>query len=102
MTPTVNSSSEEFTCIVTYNAARIKAVNMYLLVNAMFSIWSAGVLEYLHRSPDISEPIVYKMLQPRRLTSLWASIACYRNSVACFPLDIFKTLSVAKIYGVEW
>jgi hypothetical protein len=28
----------------------------------------------------ISEPIVYKMWEPRRLTTLWASTACHRDS----------------------
>jgi hypothetical protein len=28
----------------------------------------------------ISEPIVYKMWEPRRLTALWASTACCRDS----------------------
>jgi hypothetical protein len=28
------------------------------------------------------EPIVYKMWEPRRLTTLWASTACYRDSLA--------------------
>jgi hypothetical protein len=36
------------------------------------------------RKPDnltaISEPIVEKMWEPRRLTTLWASMACYRDS----------------------
>jgi hypothetical protein len=26
------------------------------------------------------EPIVYNMWEPRRLTNLWASTTCYRNS----------------------
>jgi hypothetical protein len=33
--------------------------------------------------PDLTaicEPIVYKMWEPRRLTALWASTACYRDS----------------------
>jgi hypothetical protein len=29
------------------------------------------------------EPIIYKMREPRRLTTLWASTPCYRNSLAC-------------------
>jgi hypothetical protein len=29
---------------------------------------------------DICEPNVYKMWQHRRLTTLWASMACYRDS----------------------
>jgi hypothetical protein len=28
----------------------------------------------------ICEPTVYKMWEPRRLTTLWASTACYRHS----------------------
>jgi hypothetical protein len=28
----------------------------------------------------LSEPFVYKMWEPRRLTSTWASTACYRGS----------------------
>jgi hypothetical protein len=28
----------------------------------------------------ISGPIVYKMWEPRRLTTLWAFTACYRDS----------------------
>jgi hypothetical protein len=28
----------------------------------------------------ICEPTVYKMWEPRRLTALWASTACYRDS----------------------
>jgi hypothetical protein len=29
---------------------------------------------------SIFEPIVYKMCEPRRLTTLWASTACYKDS----------------------
>jgi hypothetical protein len=28
----------------------------------------------------ICEPTVYKMWEPRRLTTLWASTACYRDT----------------------
>jgi hypothetical protein len=28
----------------------------------------------------IHKPIIWKIWKPRRLTSLWASTACYRNS----------------------
>jgi hypothetical protein len=31
---------------------------------------------------DICEPIVWKMWEPRRLTTLWAFKACYRDSLA--------------------
>jgi hypothetical protein len=30
----------------------------------------------------ICGPIVYKMWEPRRLTTLWVSAACYRDSLA--------------------
>jgi hypothetical protein len=33
---------------------------------------------------DICEPIFYKMWQPRRLTTLWASTACYTDSFTLF------------------
>jgi hypothetical protein len=32
----------------------------------------------------IFEPIVYKMWEPQRLTTLWASTACYRDSFTYF------------------
>jgi hypothetical protein len=32
----------------------------------------------------ICEPIVYKMWEPRRLTTLWTSTACYRDSFTFF------------------
>jgi hypothetical protein len=32
----------------------------------------------------ICEPIVQKMWEPRRLTTLWASTACYRDSFTFF------------------
>jgi hypothetical protein len=34
----------------------------------------------------ICEPIVYKMWEPRRFTTLWASTACYRDSFT-FTMD---------------
>jgi hypothetical protein len=36
----------------------------------------------------ICEPIVYKMWQPRRLTTLRAFMACYRDSFMFLGLDI--------------
>jgi hypothetical protein len=33
----------------------------------------------------ICEPTVYKMWEPRRLTTLWASMACYRDSFTILP-----------------
>jgi hypothetical protein len=34
----------------------------------------------------ICEPIVQKMWEPQRLTTLWASMVCYRDSVTFFSL----------------
>jgi hypothetical protein len=34
----------------------------------------------LDKLSAISEPTIYKMWEPRRLTTLWASAACYRDS----------------------
>jgi hypothetical protein len=36
----------------------------------------------------ICEPIVYKMWEPGRLTTLWSSTACYRDSSTFFILHI--------------
>jgi hypothetical protein len=45
-----------------------------------------GDKERLARKADnltsICEPTVYKMWEPRRLTTLWASTACYRDNLA--------------------
>jgi hypothetical protein len=38
----------------------------------------------------ICEPIVYKMWDPRRLTALWASMACHRDSFT-FYITLHKT-----------
>jgi hypothetical protein len=35
----------------------------------------------------IYKPIVYKMWEPRRLTTLWASTACYRGSFPFFSVS---------------
>jgi hypothetical protein len=36
----------------------------------------------------ICEPIISKMWEPRRLTTLWASVACYRDSFTlCVPFN---------------
>jgi hypothetical protein len=36
----------------------------------------------------ICEPIVYKMWEPRILTTLWVSTACYRDSFTFLPRGI--------------
>jgi hypothetical protein len=38
------------------------------------------------------EPIVYKMRQPRRLTTLCASTACYRIALSFLPIQIATSL----------
>jgi hypothetical protein len=35
----------------------------------------------------ICEPNVYKMWEPRRLTTLWAFTACYRDSYTFLPFS---------------
>jgi hypothetical protein len=42
----------------------------------------------------IYEPIVWKMWEPRRLTTLWASTACYRDS---FPLPLLRMFSPYEV-----
>jgi hypothetical protein len=44
----------------------------------------------------ICEPTVYKMWEPRRLTNLWSSTACYRDSFTFFFLP-----STCKGYGLD-
>jgi hypothetical protein len=39
---------------------------------------------------DICERIGYKMWEPRRLTTLWASTACYRDSFTFFLPHFIK------------
>jgi hypothetical protein len=46
--------------------------------------WSARKTDNL---TAICEPIVYELWEPRRLTTLWAFTACYRDS---FTIFIFK------------
>jgi hypothetical protein len=49
-----------------------------------------------HRADNLTaiyEPIIYKMWEPRRLTTLRASTACYRNSF------IFYFISTENIYN---
>jgi hypothetical protein len=45
----------------------------------------------------ICEPIVYKMWEPRRLTTLWASTACYRDSVTGIALPFLHFIIIIII-----
>jgi hypothetical protein len=64
---------------------------------------SARKTEYL---TAICEPIVYKMREPWRLTTLWASTACYRNSFTfsfsfyCIQ-NVFQLTSANRHYFSE-
>jgi hypothetical protein len=49
---------------------------------------------------DICEPIVYKMWEPRRLTTLWASTACYRDSFTFLPVFWTYAVSYLRVTGV--
>jgi hypothetical protein len=44
----------------------------------------------------ICEPIVLKMWEPRRLTTLWASTACYRDSltITYMRFEVLKAVTV--------
>jgi hypothetical protein len=46
-----------------------------------------------HNLTVISEPIVYKMWEPRRLTTLWTSTACYRDRFTFF-MDVRPRVSL--------
>jgi hypothetical protein len=43
-----------------------------------------GPLRKADNLAAICEPIVWKMWEPRRLTNLWASMACYGDSFTFF------------------
>jgi hypothetical protein len=43
----------------------------------------------------IPEPVVYKMWEPRRLTTLWASTACYRDG---FTFTYVCLRSVIRVF----
>jgi hypothetical protein len=42
----------------------------------------------------ICEPIVKKIWKPRRLTTLWASMACYRDGFAFTTVEAFMTVKI--------
>jgi hypothetical protein len=42
----------------------------------------------------ICEPIVYKMWEPRRLTTVWAFTACYRDSFTFTNLRVERMVDV--------
>jgi hypothetical protein len=47
----------------------------------------------------ICESIVKKMWKPRRLTTLWASTACYRHSFIFFLLPVFISRREIQTYS---
>jgi hypothetical protein len=50
-----------------------------------------------------SESIVWKMWEPRRLTSLWAPTACYRNSFTFFiAIIVYVQRNVSHRIKVQW
>jgi hypothetical protein len=38
----------------------------------------------------ICEPIILKMWEPRRLTTLWASMVCYRDNFTFLPFVLYE------------
>jgi hypothetical protein len=65
---------------------------------------SWGVKERQPRMADnltvICEPIVYKMWEPQRLTALWASTACYRDSFTFFSLFPYSVSSFNLLFPI--
>jgi hypothetical protein len=49
----------------------------------------------------ICEPIVYKMWEPRRLTTLWAFTACYRDSFTFYPPIPTTSVTLQRPYIME-
>jgi hypothetical protein len=48
---------------------------------------------------SICEPIAYKMWEPRRLTTLWSSVACYRNRFTLLLTDVRHVEIEIKLYN---
>jgi hypothetical protein len=44
----------------------------------------------------ICEPTVYKMWEPRRLRTLWASMACYRDSSTFFHTKVIFSVTLFR------
>jgi hypothetical protein len=44
----------------------------------------------------ICEPIIYKMWEPRYVTSLWVSTACHRNGFTLFTFYFFSHLQLGE------
>jgi hypothetical protein len=70
---------------------------------SLWQKWVPGIFLGLNSSrcvrltlTAICEPIVYKMWEPRRLITLWALTACYRDS---FTFLWFSRVSVYFTYG---
>jgi hypothetical protein len=65
-----------------------------------------------HNLTAICEPIIYKMSEPRRLTNLWASTFCYRDSFIfifrgadkslAFAISSFPICSTTKRMFLGW
>jgi hypothetical protein len=49
----------------------------------------------------ICEPTVWKMWEPRRLTTPWAFTACYRDSFTFYVLSFSNVLVRRRMYGED-
>jgi hypothetical protein len=58
-----------------------------LLLNLIFR-------QHVAEMSTICEPIVYKIWEPRRLRTLWAPTACYRDSFTFFYLIFRDTAGI--------
>jgi hypothetical protein len=50
----------------------------------------------------ICEPIVYKMWEPRRLTTLWAFTACYRDSFTFYLSPKIRSVNLTADKLIGW
>jgi hypothetical protein len=57
-------------------------------------VWPARKADSL---TAIYEPVVQKILEPRRLKTLWASTACYRDSVTFYIIYLLFLSSLSVI-----
>jgi hypothetical protein len=60
------------------------------------SSWGKGPLELEADLTAFCEPTIYKMWEPRCLTTLWASTACYRDSFAFLMAKSFSNKRMGK------
>jgi hypothetical protein len=81
--------------IKNYNFEGIKAMNEYSCTSVYYKNYTSTRIHktplcMLHSFTAIYELVVWKMWEPQCLTTLWASLACYRDSIS-FYLTIHRS-----------